>query len=135
MNMGLQNKKSKLEKIKPRELKKTIGYSISGLVSFYCNEKSSLLHLIASIIVILCCFFLHVNYLEVYFIIFLLVLILSVELLNSAIEAVCDLVSLEYNKLIKVAKDCGSAATFILSIFTFITIIIIFIPHIIELMR
>lgn len=40
-------------------------------------------------------------------------IILIVELLNSAIEAVVDLVSPEYNILAKNAKDMGSAAVLI----------------------
>lgn len=38
--------------------------------------------------------------------------ILIVELLNSALEAVVDLVSPQYNLLAKKAKDMGSAAVF-----------------------
>lgn len=40
-----------------------------------------------------------------------LVFVLIVELLNSAVEAVSDAVSLETNQLIGRAKDMGSAAT------------------------
>ena len=39
-----------------------------------------------------------------------LLLMMCAELLNTAIEAVCDLVSPEYSDYVKVAKDCGSAA-------------------------
>lgn len=39
-----------------------------------------------------------------------IVLVMTVEALNSAIEAVCDAVSLEYDVRIKAAKDCGSLA-------------------------
>ena len=39
-----------------------------------------------------------------------LILVLIVELLNSAIEATQDRVSLEEHPLAKYAKDCGSAA-------------------------
>lgn len=39
-------------------------------------------------------------------------LLLSFELINSAIEAAVDLVSPEHNALAKKAKDCGSAAVF-----------------------
>ena len=39
-----------------------------------------------------------------------LVLVLIVELINSAIEAIVDRVSLEYHDLSKRAKDLGSAA-------------------------
>ena len=38
------------------------------------------------------------------------VIVLIIELLNSAIEAVVDLVSPEFNELAKNAKDMGSAA-------------------------
>jgi diacylglycerol kinase (ATP) len=41
------------------------------------------------------------------------VLVLIVELLNSAIEAVADAVTLENNELIGRAKDLGSAAVFL----------------------
>lgn len=43
-----------------------------------------------------------------------------VELLNSAIENVVDLVSLEYSDLAKKAKDMGSAAQFTSQIFLFL---------------
>ena len=39
-----------------------------------------------------------------------LILVLIVELINSAIEAIVDRVSLEYHDLSKRAKDLGSAA-------------------------
>jgi len=42
-----------------------------------------------------------------------LVLVLIVELINSAVEAVVDRVSLERNPLSKNAKDFGSAAVFL----------------------
>lgn len=41
------------------------------------------------------------------------VIVLITELLNSAIEAVVDLVSPEHNLLAKKAKDAGSAAVFL----------------------
>ncbi|MEX3009475.1 diacylglycerol kinase [Hoeflea sp. TYP-13] len=39
-----------------------------------------------------------------------LILLLIVELLNTAIEAICDGLSQDYMDEIKIAKDCGSAA-------------------------
>ncbi len=40
-------------------------------------------------------------------------LVLAVELLNTAIEEICNLVSPEYNIRVKHAKDMGSAAIFV----------------------
>ncbi|MEQ1591207.1 MAG: diacylglycerol kinase [Thiobacillaceae bacterium] len=42
-----------------------------------------------------------------------LLLVLIVELMNSAIEAAVDRISLEHHQLIKRAKDMGSAAVFL----------------------
>ncbi len=47
-------------------------------------------------------------------------LILIVELLNSAVEAVADKVCVEFDDLIKQAKDMGSAAVLLMFIATFL---------------
>ena len=62
-----------------------------------------------------------------------LALIIIVELLNTAIEATVDMVTKEYNEYAKIAKDCGSAATGIMSILAAIVNLIIFMPYILEL--
>ena len=62
--------------------------------------------------------------------IFILLTMLAIELLNTAIEAVCDLVSPGYNKLVKVAKDTASAATFSISLALVVAIVIIYVPKI-----
>ena len=68
------------------------------------------------------------------FMIFILLTMLAIELLNTAIEAVCDLVSPGYNKLVKVAKDTASAATCSISIALVIAILIIYVPKIAALL-
>jgi diacylglycerol kinase (ATP) len=44
-------------------------------------------------------------------------LVLITEIINTAIETIVDLVSPEYNKLAKTAKDLGSAAVFVSILF------------------
>ena len=41
-----------------------------------------------------------------------LILIIIIELLNSAVEATVDRISIKHHKLAKRAKDIGSAAVF-----------------------
>ena len=60
-------------------------------------------------------------------------LVMSLEMVNTAIEAVVDLVSPEKHPLAKVAKDCASGAVGIMSIFAAIIGLSIFIPKIIAL--
>ena len=54
-------------------------------------------------------------------------LVFGCELINSALEATVDLVTIERKPLAKIAKDCASGATLIFSIMSLIIGIIIFI--------
>lgn len=108
-------------------------YSIEGLVYAYKNEKSLWIHAFLSICSIVLGILLKISLLQWSVILIALVVILSIELLNTAIEAIVDMVTLEYNPLAKIAKDCGSAATFVASIIGAIIAGVIFIPKILSL--
>jgi diacylglycerol kinase len=51
------------------------------------------------------------------------------ETINSAIEALCDTVSLDYKVNIKYAKDVSAGAVLVSAIVSVITGIIIFLPY------
>lgn len=108
-------------------------YSINGLVYAYMNEKSLWIHAILSILAIILGIVLKIKLSQWSMILISLGVILSLELLNTAIEAIVDMVTLEYHELAKVAKDCGSAATFVASIIGAIIAGVIYIPYIIAL--
>ena len=85
-------------------------YSMDGLKSAWKHEhafRQELLLFIAGTVVAL---LLKISAFEKLVLVAVLVLILIVELINSAIEAVVDRISLERHPLSKNAKDFGSAA-------------------------
>ena len=89
---------------------------------------------IAGIIAIVLGIVFNISYLERLVIILLIGMVLALELLNTAIEAVVDLHDGEKRSHYgKVAKDCASGAVAIASIFAFIVGLIVFIPHIVRL--
>lgn len=108
-----------------------IKYSLQGFIHFYKFERSAILHLVVGIAIIVGSVPFKLSSVEWLFMIFILLTMLAIELLNTAIEAVCDLVSPEYNPLVKVAKDCGSAATFSISIGLVIAIFILYVPKLV----
>ena len=61
--------------------------------------------------------------------------VLSLEMLNTAIEAVVDLVSPQKHPLAKVAKDAASGAVGIMSIFAAILGLMIFLPKFVMLFK
>ena len=55
--------------------------------------------------------------LELFFLLFSLILVLVVEILNTAIEATIDRIGPEYHELSGLAKDLGSAAVLVSLLF------------------
>ena len=128
----IHKKKSKRD-ITPKSVVQTIKNSLNGIRCYAKDGKSIILYMICAVVEILMGFLYHINGLEWILIICILGITLSVELLNTAIEAVCDLVTHDYNPMIKIAEDCGSAATFVIFIVAIILNIIIFYPKVIAL--
>ncbi len=113
---------------------KSFGYSIEGLKYAYKYEQSMLVHVIATVGVIIANFIFKVNGMEWLITLMAIGMVLAAELINTAIEAVVDLVTLEIHPLAKIAKDCGSAATFVLAIMAAAIGAVIYVPHIITLL-
>jgi len=85
-------------------------YSIDGFRAAWKHEHAFRQELMIAVPGFVVAFFLPVTPLERLALIAVLLLVLIIELLNSAIEAVVDRVSLDRNPLSKNAKDLGSAA-------------------------
>ena len=111
----------------------SIKYSIQGIIHTYTKEQSLVIHLLVSILVITMGFVFKINTMEWIISLIFLGAVIALELLNTAMEAAIDLATKEYNELARIAKDCGSAAVFIMSFLGFIVGLLIYIPKIIEL--
>lgn len=85
-------------------------YSLDGLKSAWKHEHAFRQELVVFLVGTGVALALRVSAFEKLVLIGVLVLILIVELINSALEAVVDRVSLERHPLSKNAKDFGSAA-------------------------
>ncbi|EHR6175517.1 TPA: diacylglycerol kinase [Vibrio parahaemolyticus] len=89
------------------------GYSIKGLKAAWTHEAAFRQELVLTLVLSISAFFLPVTTLERVLMISSLLLILIVELINSAVEAAVDRVSDDWHELSGRAKDIGSAAVFV----------------------
>jgi len=89
---------------------RAFGYSMDGLKGAYTGESAFRQEVWLCIIATPLAFWLGHGWVEVSLLIGSLILVLIVELLNSAVEAVVDRVSFELHDLSKRAKDIASAA-------------------------
>lgn len=93
-----------------RRILNAAGYSWAGLTAAYQHENAFKQEVWLALVLIPLALFLGNTGIERALMVGTVLLVLLVELLNSAIEAAVDRVSLEHHHLIKRAKDMGSAA-------------------------
>ena len=96
------------------------GYSMRGLSFAWKNESAFRQELLGAVILIPFAFFLAESALEISILLIPIFLVVIVELLNSAVEAITDRVGSELHELSGAAKDLGSAAVLISLILLFI---------------
>ena len=92
---------------------KAARYSWQGICAAYRWEAAFRQEFWAAVVMIPLAFWLDVSSVERILLIASVLLVLVVELLNSAIEALVDRVGTDYHELSGRAKDMGSAAVFI----------------------
>ena len=93
-----------------RRLLNATRYSAEGLGAAFRHEDAFRQEVIAAVVLIPLAIWLGNTGIERSLMAFAVLLVLIVELLNSAIEATVDRISLENHRLAKRAKDIGSAA-------------------------
>ena len=96
-----------------RRIINATGYSLAGLRDAYEHEHAFRQECLLALVLVPIALFLPVSGLERALMIGAVLLVLIVELLNSAVEAAVDRVSLDRHELAKRAKDIGSAAVFL----------------------
>jgi diacylglycerol kinase (ATP) len=87
-----------------------VGYSLDGFRAAWQNEAAFRQEMLVVVIGTVTALSLRISAFEKLMLIGVLVLVLIVELINSAFEAVVDRISLEPHPLSKNVKDLGSAA-------------------------
>lgn len=113
----------------------SIIYAWNGLVYALRHEPNMRIHLVAAIAVIVFGFFFRVTINEWVALILSITLVFTVELLNSGIEALSDLVKPRLHVQVGTIKDLMAAVVLTSSIGAAVVGILIFAPHIIELLR
>lgn len=93
-------------------------YSMKGIAAGWKHEAAFRQELILSLVLLPFSFLLAANPLQWLLLVFPLLVLLAVEMLNSAIENVVDRFGDEYHELSGRAKDMGSAAVFFCLVLT-----------------
>lgn len=100
---------------------KAVGYSWKGFRAAWINEAAFRQESVASLIAVVIACWLDVEAITRVLLIGSVLLVMIVEIINSAIEAVVDRIDSEHHELSGRAKDMGSAAVLLAIIVAVIT--------------
>ncbi|MEH7236063.1 diacylglycerol kinase family protein [Bacillus sp. JJ1562] len=121
------------DKSKWTRLIKSFSYALQGLREAFFSERNLQIHFLFSLIVVICGFFFQITNVEWMVILLLIGGMFSIELMNTAVEKVVDLVTSEFHPLAKKAKDISAGAVLIYAIISVIVGLIIFLPYLTDL--
>ena len=117
-----------MKKDKKAPLYKSFGYAFQGIYICISKERNMKIHCGFSVLVVIAGIILKLSVTEWCICLTLFGLVMALELVNTSIEAVVDLVTEERKPLGKIAKDTAAGAVLIAAIMAAIIGCIIFVP-------
>ena len=105
---------------------KSFAYAFKGIVSAIRTQRNFRCHIIAMIYVIAFSSFYDLTKYEYMILILIIALVISLELVNTALEKAVDICSPNYSKLAEISKDCAAGAVLVSAIAAIVIAIFMF---------
>lgn len=107
-------------------------HAVDGLLWAFTTQPNFRVHFVVILLVLIAGFYFQISSLEWIILVFAMVLGISGELVNTAIEAVTDLVTSEWKKEAKIAKDVSAGMMLFIAFGASLIALTIFLPYIIH---
>jgi diacylglycerol kinase len=109
---------------------RSFGHAWNGLKVAVRDELNLKIHLAAAATVVMMGFYFHITVAEWLILLLLMAVVIGMELMNTAIENLTDLVSRERNPLAGKVKDIAAAAVLVVSFISVVIGLLIFAKYI-----
>ena len=129
--MGLIGKKYQVKKDK--NVFDSFSHAWNGIKNSFITEYHMVIHGYFAIAVIICGALFQISYIEWLICFILIGAVIALELVNTAIESVVNMITTQENFYAKVAKDTAAGAVLGMSIVSALIGLIIFVPKFFEL--
>jgi undecaprenol kinase len=126
--------KNRLIMKKEHTLSMAFYHAFKGLQNFFLQERNGKIQLLVACTIVAAAFAFKISPIEWVIVLLCIGLVLALEMINSAIEKLCDLVHRDFHPVIKIVKDVSAAGVLWVSIVSTTIGCIIFIPKIIALL-
>lgn len=117
------------------KLIRSFGYAWHGIQYCFKTQMNLRIHLLVLLLVIVSGFVFMISNSEWLFIISCSMLVLALELINTAIEHLCDMITKDIHPAIKIIKDVSAAAVLLVATGSVATGVIIFLPKVLLLVK
>ncbi|MGY3780327.1 diacylglycerol kinase [Streptococcus gallolyticus] len=122
------------KKWKNRTLVASMEFAITGIITAFKEERNMRKHMVSAVLASIAGAVFRISAIEWLFLLLAIFLVITFEIINSAIENVVDLASnYHFSMLAKNAKDMAAGAVLVISGYAVLTGLIIFVPKIIAL--
>jgi len=109
-------------------LVRSFSCALQGIVHTVKTQRNMQIHAAAAVIVLPAAWWLHIPRSDVLLVFFSIALVMALELVNTAIEAVVDLASPDWHRLAKIAKDASAGAVLAAAFVSAVAGVVIFGP-------
>ncbi len=113
-----------------KKFAKSFSYAAKGIRHAFRNERNFRIESAIAFLVLVATFLLPLAPIERVAVLLTIGLVLSLELLNSAVEWLMDVLRPEYHESVKIVKDLSAAAVLVVSVFAAVVGVVIFLPHV-----
>lgn len=118
-----------LQRFSLRKRAGSFRFAFQGLAQFFRTQHNAIIHAVATVAVLALAIVVRLPLTKLLFVIIAIGLVWIAELLNTAIEKLCDMIHPEIHPQVKFIKDVSAAAVLIAAIIAVITGCIVFIPE------
>jgi undecaprenol kinase len=119
--------------VKLNRLVKSFSYSFKGLVKVFREEQNFRIHTVATLLVLLLAWLLKIKVIEFIILILLIGLVLILEIVNSIVERLLDLIKPRIHNYVEDIKDMASSIVFIGAFVSALIGLLIFLPYLSKL--
>lgn len=114
---------------------KAISFALQGMKQFFSHDRNGQIQTVIGITAITLGCIVSISSYQWVLVLFCIGLVISLEMINSAIERYCDLVTMDFHPRIKIIKDVAAGAVLVASITSLVIGLIIFIPALVHFLN
>jgi diacylglycerol kinase (ATP) len=99
-----------------KKLLDSFNFAIEGIIHSVRTQRNMRIHMVSAIIILTICFFYDLNKIELLILLITISMVITAELINTAVELAIDATTNYYHPLAKLAKNAAAGAVLITAI-------------------